>query len=84
MAMWREKIGLNKAIAKANDQFDLTRLEEPCPQEVKDMICAEIKKSNVLNCHVFRIQSCKTIAELNRKLERVFDDADKFLIWCGL
>ena len=84
MARWRESIELNKVVASVSDEFDLTRLEEDCPEEAKSRLAAEVEKSSWLRRHGKRLREARSIAEVNRILESVFEDADRHLIWCGL
>lgn len=83
MPVWLEKIELNQAIAKANDEYDLSRLEEPVPDAVKEQLAAVLKPSMWLSRFAAKIQSCKSIAELNRVLAQVYDAADRHRVWCG-
>ena len=80
---WREKIELNAVLDKCNEKYDLSCVELNAPEEVKEWISQEIRKSIWLNRHITPIKNAKTIAELNRILERVFNDADQYKVWCG-
>lgn len=83
MAQWRYKILLNETISRLSEEHDLTRFEEPCPEVVKTDICAELNKAAPLCRFVKDVEKCKTIAALNRLLVRIFDEADRSLVWCG-
>lgn len=80
---WREKINLNSVLAKMDSEHDLSRLEEDCPAEVKEAIAVEVAKSSTLGYFAGRIRRAKSIAAVNRVLARLFDEADKFKVWCG-
>ena len=82
--MWIEKISLNQAIDKANERYDLSRLEEPVPDEVKLLINNEIARSRFLKRFTNRISNAGSIAQLNRILDSIFDDADRNRVWCGM
>lgn len=84
MANWRHKIELNQAINKVSEEYDLTRLEEPCPVEVRDALAVECEKVFPLRRFGKKFRDAKSIAEVNRILDDVFDVADKKLVWCGL
>ncbi len=81
MADWRYRIALNKVIEEMNEKHDLSRQEDPCPQEVLDALSKEVSKAPPLVHFVGRIKRAKTIAALNRILEIVYDEADRFLVW---
>jgi len=83
MANWRYKINLNGVLSKMNGKHDLTLVEEPCPQEVKDAIIAEIEKAPPLQLFVGRIKRATSIAAVNRALSAIFEEADYSLVWCG-
>ena len=80
---WQHQIELGKVLETARSQHDLTRLEEDCPAEVKSMIVAEISKAPPLVRFATEINDCKSIAALNRTLDRVYDAADRDAVWCG-
>ena len=80
---WRHEIELNDALAEADERFDLSRVEEPMPDEVKDLIIAELRKAWPLSRFVKQIQDAKSIAEGNRVLENIFNEADRSRVWCG-
>jgi hypothetical protein len=84
MPNWTHKIELLKAISAANEAHDLTRVEEPCPAEVLESFAAEVSKAPPLARFAGKLRKCKTIAEVNRTLERVFDAADSSRVWCGM
>lgn len=84
MANWREKIDIHGVLHKMNTKHDLSRLEEECPQEVKDALAAEVEKSSALRYLAPQIRRARSIAAVNRKLEAVFDEADVNLVWCGI
>lgn len=83
MANWKYKIDLNKVISEMSDKHDLSYVEEDCPQEVKDAIAGEIRKAEPISYLAGRILNCKSIAAVNRALGRVFEEADRRLVWCG-
>ena len=84
MANWIEKIELNKAINIATEQYDLSRHEEPCPNEVKELIIAELNRSQILRRFAISVKKVKSIAALNRLLVQIYDEADYRKVWCGL
>ena len=84
MANWRFNISLNKVLNQCNEDFDLSRHEEDCPEEVKEALAAEVAKAWPLARFSQKIRACKSIAELNRILEVVWDAADTERVWCGL
>ena len=81
---WDYRINLNGVISKMNDKYDLECFEKPCPDEVKTAIAAEIAQAPPLAGWKDDVLQCKTIAELNRLLERILDRADDYRVWCGL
>ena len=81
---WRYKIDLAGVLQQCADKYDLTRVEEPCPDEVKQLIVTEIAKAPPLKRFVRSIQTAKAIAELNRVLEKIYDAADFERVWCGI
>lgn len=83
MAAWRHKIELNKVIREASEKHDLSRFEEPCPEEVKIALAEEVKKAWPLQRFAGYITERKSIAELNRILENLFNAADREKVWCG-
>ena len=83
MANWQYKINLLGVLEKANDDHDLSIHEDPCPEDVKEAIALEISKAPPLKYLANRVKNCKTIAALNRILNRIFDVADVSLVWCG-
>ena len=66
------------------EKHDLSILEDPCPDEVKDAIAAELAKSASLAHFSGRIRKAKSIAAVNRVLAAVFDEADRMHVWCGI
>jgi flagellar motor switch protein FliM len=84
MTNWRYRIELAKVLEKCNENHDLSHYEEECPQDVKDLIAAEISKAWPLTRLAPRVTESKTIAELNRVLQLVYDVADAELVWCGI
>lgn len=84
MANWKYKNELNKVIREMSEKHDLSNFEEPCPEEVKTAIVAELDKAEPLQRFRGSIKNAKTIAALNRILGRVFDEADLSKVWCGL
>jgi hypothetical protein len=84
MSNWRYKIELNGVIERVSEDFDLTRVEEPCPEEVRDALAAECEKAQPLYRFGQQFRDAKSIAEVNRILDSVFTVADEKLVWCGL
>lgn len=84
MANWRYKIELNQAISQVTEDYDLSRVEEPCPEEVRDILAKECEKAAPLRRFGQQFRDAKSIAEVNRILNDVFEEADKKLVWCGL
>jgi len=84
MTNWHEKINLHDVLSTVNANYDLSRVEEKCPAEVKAALAAEIKKSKTLSPLADKIIKAKTIAGVNRVLVTVFDTADRELVWCGM
>lgn len=81
---WRHKIELNKVMSDVCDKHDLSRVEEDCPEEVKEALATEIEKAWPIAHFCKKIRSAKSIAAVNRILERVYNDADRHAVWCGL
>lgn len=81
---WQYKIELIPLIRKLDEQHDLTRHEEKCPQECLDALADEISKAVPLRAWPSKIRSCRTIAELNRVLDGVYNAADRSRVWCGI
>ena len=84
MAAWRYKIDLAGVMLKCVEQYDLSRVEEDCPIEIKELIATEISKAPPLACFATAIRNCKSIAELDRTLTKIYDRADLRLVWCGI
>jgi len=84
MANWQHRIELNQVINQVSEDHDLTRLEEPCPEEVREAIAAECEKAAPLRHFGKKIRGAKSIAEVNRILTNVYSVADRELVWCGL
>lgn len=83
MGAWRHKIELNKVVYDLNEKYDLSRFEEPCPEEVKTALAEEVKKAWPLQRFAGYITECQSIAELNRILENLYNAADRERVWCG-
>ena len=81
---WRYRTDLANVLVNAAEKYDLSRFEEDCPEEVKEMIAAEIAKAFPLKRFVAPIKACKSIAELNRLLDKIYDAADLNRVWCGI
>lgn len=81
---WRYKIELRKVLSDMADQHDLERVEEPCPEEVKTAIATEIEKALPLHRFAKQIRQAKSIAAVNRILNKIYDEADQSAVWCGL
>ena len=84
MANWQHSIELNGVVSEMNDRYDLSRVEEDCPDAVKVALANEIRKARPIAGYANDIIACVSIAELNRMLDRVYDSADKNLVWCGM
>jgi hypothetical protein len=80
MARWQYKINLGSVLEK----YDLSRVEEDCPMEVKEAIAAEIAKAPPLVKFVEVVRRSKSIAALKRLLEGIYDEADETGVWCGI
>jgi hypothetical protein len=83
MAVWTRKIKLNEAIELNNDEFDLTRVEEPMPPLAAERLAVECERVPELSRFGDGIRGAKSIAAVNRILSRVFDAADENRVWCG-
>jgi len=81
---WRYTIDLAGAMRQSIDDFDLTRLEEPCPAAVLGRLADEVEKAPPLSHFGTRLRAAKSIAEVNRLLIEVYDRADDTRVWCGL
>jgi hypothetical protein len=81
---WRYKIELMKVLRNMSDKHDLECVEEPCPEEVKTAIVTEIEKAPPLRRFTKQIRQAKSIAAVNRILNRIYDEADQSAVWCGL
>ena len=84
MRRWVCKIALGKVLAEIGEKHDLSRFEEPCPQEALDAIASEIQKAPQLLRFAHEMRACKSIAAANRVIERVYDEADRSGVWCGI
>lgn len=84
MANWRYKIELNKVLTEMSEKHDLERHEEPCPKEVKEALAKELEKAWPLHRFCEKILNAKSIAQVNRILENVWNAADTEGVWCGL
>lgn len=84
MANWKHKIELNKVLADMGDKHDLSSVEEPCPDGVKEAIATELAKARPLQKFCTPIRKAVSIAAVNRILDRVYDEADRSLVWCGI
>ena len=84
MANWRYTIDLHKVLGECEEQYDLEEVEFPCPEPVKTAIVAELDKAPPLRPFCADIKECKSIAAVNRVLDRVFNEADRKLVWCGM
>ena len=80
---WQFKIELNSLISILDDEFDLSRYEEDAPVEVKEKLALEVSKVWPTARFANKFREAKTIAEVNRILESVFDTCDKHRVWCG-
>jgi hypothetical protein len=83
MANWRYRIKLGSVLEKCNEKFDLSRHEEDCPEEVRELIATEVSKAMPLHRFSRRVRAVKSIAELNRLLALIYDEADRSLVWCS-
>ena len=83
MAIWKYKIELGRVMDEMSDKFDFSRLEEDCPQEVKEAIAVEISKAPPLARFAKKVKSVKSNAEMNRVLDSIYDVADDELVWTG-
>ena len=83
MAAWTQKIDIHGVIGRADKKYDLSRLEEDCPEEVKADLAAEVEKCCLWR-FAPRLREARSIAEVNRILEAVFNAADRERVWCGL
>lgn len=84
MPAWRYTIDLRSAIEWCDTKYDLTRHEEPCPEECLERLVAEVEKAPTLrSAWPAKIRSCRTIAELNRVLDDLYDSADRSRVWTG-
>ncbi len=83
MKEWKHKICLNKAIEANNEEFDLSRFEDDAPEVAKDRIAAELSKAQPLAHFAPLVRAAKSVAELNRLLNRIYDRADECSVWCG-
>ena len=84
MTDWRYKIELCAVLGKCNEEHDLSRFEEPCPAEVREAVAKEITKALPLVRFAKQVRAVKSIAEFNRVLARIYDEADEKLVWCGM
>lgn len=84
MADWRHHINLRTVIDDCCEEYNLECVEEDCPEAVKEAIATEIEKAWPIQHFGPRIRDCVSIAEVNRVLNAVFNEADAKLVWCGL
>lgn len=82
--LWLHKIDLHEVLRKADDEFDLSRHEEECPHDVKIMLAKEIRKAPPIASYAQKILNSKSIAGVNRILERLYNEADQKRVWCGI
>lgn len=83
MAKWKYSIKLHSAIAKADEMFDLSEVEKDCPEEAKEMLAVELEKALPLFRFASEIRKAKSIAKVNRILDKVLNTADAKSVWCG-
>lgn len=81
---WREHIDIAGVLEVMSEKYDLEREEEPCPPEVGEALAAEASKSIWLNRFGSELRASKSIAETNRILNRLYNDADRHRVWCGM
>lgn len=81
---WLYKIELNAAIRANDEEFDLSRHEEPCPPAALERLAAEVEKAQPIAHIAPAIREAKSIAEVNRLLAEVYDVADRRSVWCGM
>ncbi len=81
MAKWTDKISLNRVVRQVDEKHDLSQHELPCPQEACNALAVECEKSANLACYGPLLRRAGSIAEVNRILEAVYADADRFRIW---
>lgn len=84
MANWRWTIDLKGILNKAADEHDLEKVELPCPDPVRNALAEEVSKAPPLRRFAGAIRAAETIAEVNRILNRVYEEADYAKVWCGL
>jgi hypothetical protein len=84
MTEWRYKIDLAGVMLKCAEEHDLSHAEEDCPAEVKEAIATEITKAWPLKRFAPVIRESKSIAEINRVLRNIYDEADRSSVWCGI
>lgn len=84
MARWLYTIDLSGVLNKVGESYDLTRFEEDCPDDVKEAIAAEVEKAPPLARFAELFRNAKSIAEVNRVLNDVYDVADRQRVWCGI
>lgn len=81
--IWRYEINLNVVLSELGEEFDLSRHEEFCPEEVRELLAKECEKARPLRRFATPIRDAQSIAEVNRILENVYDVADIQGVWCG-
>lgn len=81
---WRYKLNLGEVISECDEKFDLSKHEEAVPEEVKTRISDCLSSSNILNAWASKVRHSRSIAELNRILDEIYDIADRQKIWLGL
>jgi hypothetical protein len=81
---WLYRIDLAGVMLQCAEKHDLTRVEEDCPEDVKELIAVEISKADPLKRFAESVRNSKSIAELNRILQKIYDEADFRRVWCGL
>ncbi len=84
MAEWQHRINLAGVLSAMGEKHDLSRVEEDCPEEVKEALAVEIRKAPPISHFAGRIKRAKSIAAVNRALAALYDDADRWKVWCGL
>ena len=84
MTNWLYEIDLAGVLKQASEEYDLSCVEKPCPLKVKRALAAELRKASPIAFMSAAITKAKSIAEVNRVLNSVYDVADRRNVWCGL
>ena len=79
MSQWVEKIDIRGILKEYEPQDD----DEEAPDDVKERLAAEVRKSRHLAYMADRFTDCYSIADIDDVLEEVYQVADARRVWTG-